>query len=306
MNITTDNYEAYLIDYLDGNLSADETEQLKQFVAAQGIDWTELTEELPHLEAPQIVYESKNNLCRRFDRLNDLRSLSPSTSRSLSLRSLRPLEGSKGRTDNEKRRIVPLYVKIASAAAAAGLLLALSLWPEKSLPKVDPIAELKPIHSSLTLTEDPLRIVPKRAIPFTERQNTKKEIKSAPTRVETGTIAALSPMRAQEIVAYKDAGFALASDIELLRYQLETEQALARLSLEPTIEEEMPTSFIGKGIYRMTEGRHASIGDLINAGLHIAKKKVVKASTDAALATYYRAEEHIEEAKEQWQEKREE
>ena len=56
----------------------------------------------------------------------------------------------------------------------------------------------------------------------------------------------------------------------------------------------------------MTEGRHASIGDLINAGLHIAKKKVVKASTDAALATYYRAEEHIEEAKEQWQEKREE
>ena len=280
MNITTDNYEAYLIDYLDGNLSADETEQLKQFVAAQGLDWEELTEGLPHLEAPQIVYQNKSDL------------------RSLSL--------SKGRTDNEKRRIVPLYVKIASAAAVAGLLLTVSLWPEKSLPKVDPIAELKPIHSSLTLTEDPLRIVPKRAIPFTESQNTKKVAKSAPTRMETETIAALSPMKAQEIVAYKDAGFALASDIELLRYQLETEQALARLSLEPTVEEEMPTSFIGKGIYRMTEGRYASIGDLINAGLHIAKKKVVKASTDAALATYYRAEEHIEEAKGQWQEKREE
>ena len=298
MNITTDNYEAYLIDYLDGNLSADETEQLKRFVAAQGLDWEELTEGLPHLEAPQIVYESKNNLCRRFDRLNDLRSLSPSTSRSL-----RPLEGSK---DRHKNAIIPLYVKIASAAAAAGLLLTISLWPEKSLPKVDPIAELKPIHSCLTLSEDPLRIVPRRAIPFTEKQNPKpkEEVKSAPTRVETGTIAALSPMKAQEIVAYKDAGFALASDIELLRYQLETEQALARLALEPTIEEEMPTSFIGKGIFRMTEGRHASIGDLINAGLHIAKKKVVKASTDAALATYYRAEEHIEEAKEQWQEKR--
>ena len=277
MNITTDNYEAYLIDYLDGNLSADDTELLKQFVAAQGLDWEELTEGLPHLEAPQIVYQNKSDL------------------RSLSL--------SKGR---HKIAIIPLYVKIASAAAAAGLLLTVSLWPEKSLPKVDPIAELKPIHSSLTLTEDPLRIVPKRAIPFTERQNPKKEAQSEPTRMETETIAALSPMKAQEIVAYKDAGFALASDIELLRYQLETEQVLARLSLEPTIEEEMPTSFIGKGIYRMTEGRHASIGDLINAGLHIAKKKVVKASTDAALATYYRAEEHIEEAKEQWQEKREE
>ena len=285
MNITTDNYETYLIDYLDGNLSTDETEQLKQFVAAQGIDWTELTEELPHLEAPQIVYQNKSDL------------------RSLSVRSLRPIEGSKGR---HKIAIIPLYVKIASAAAAAGLLLTVSLWPEKSLPKVELIAELKPIHSCFTLTEDPLRIVPKRAIPFTERQNTKKEAKSAPKRMETETIAVLSPMKAQEIVAFKDDGFALASDIELLRYQLETEQVLARLALEPTVEEEMPTSFIGKGIYRMTEGRHASIGDLINAGLHIAKKKVVKASTDAALATYYRAEEHIEEAKEQWQEKREE
>ena len=284
MNITTDNYEAYLIDYLDGNLSADETEQLKQFVAAQGLNWEELTEDLPHLEAPQIVYQNKA----------ELRSLSPYKSRSLSL--------SKGRPE----RALPLYVKIASAAAAAGLLLTVSLWPEKSLPKVDPIAELKPIHSCLTFTEDPLRIVPKRAIPFTERQNANKEAKSEPTRMETETIAALSPMKAQKIVAYKDAGFALASDIELLRYQLETEQVLARLALEPTFEEEMPTSLIGKGIYRMTEGRHASIGDLINAGLHIAKKEIKKASTDAALATYYRVEGHIEEAKEHWQEKREE
>ena len=132
MNITTDNYEAYLIDYLDGNLSADETEQLKQFVATQGLDWAELTEGLPHVEAPQIVYQNKSDL------------------RSLSLRSLRPLEGSKGRTDNEKRRIVPLYVKIASAAAAAGLLLPLSLWPEKPLPKVEPIAELPAIQPHLT------------------------------------------------------------------------------------------------------------------------------------------------------------
>jgi hypothetical protein len=54
----------------------------------------------------------------------------------------------------------------------------------------------------------------------------------------------------------------------------------------------------------MTEGRHASIGDLINAGLHLAKKEIKKASADAALATYYRAEEHFEEAKEHWQEKR--
>ena len=275
MNITTDNYEAYLIDYLDGNLSADETEQLKQFVAAQGLDWAELTEGLPHLEAPQIVYQNKSEL------------------RSLSL--------SKGR---HKNAIIPLYVKIASAAAAAGLLLTIGLWPEKSLPKVEPIAELKPIHSQLTVTEDPLRIVPKRMVSFTESQSEKKEAKSQPTRMKEDAIAALSPMKAQEIAAFETSDFALTSDIELLRYRLESEATLARLAFESTFEEEMPTSLIGRGIYRMTEGRHASIGDLINAGLHFAKKGIKKASADAALATYYRAEEHFEEAKEHWQEKR--
>ena len=293
MNITTDNYEAYLIDYLDGNLGPKETEQLKQFVAAQGLNWDELTEGLPYLDAPQMVYQNKS----------ELRSLSPYKSRSLSPYKSRSLSLSKGRPN---RTIIPLYVKIASAAAAAGLLLTVSLWPEKSLPKVEPIAELKPIHSGLTLTEDPLRIVPKRAIHITESQNAKKETHGDPTRMETEAIAALSPMKAQEIVAFKDASFPLSSDIELLRYQLETEQVLAQLAFEPDFEEEMPTSWIGKGIFRMTEGRHASIGDLINAGLHIAKKEIKKASTDAALATYYRAEGHIEEAKEHWQEKREE
>ena len=266
MNITTDNYEAYLTDYLDGNLSADETEQLKQFVAVQGMDWTELTEGLPQVTAPAITYNGKESL-------------------------------------KKKSTVIPLYVKIASAAAAAGLLLTIGLWPEKSLPKVEPIAELQAIQPHLTITEGPFRIVPKRAISFTESQGCRKETRKQPTRMKEDAIAALSPMKAQEIAGFETSDFAHASDIELLRYRLESEATLARLALESTFEEEMPTSFIGRGIYRMTEGRHASIGDLINAGLHLAKKEIKKASADAALATYYRAEEHFEEAKEHWQEK---
>ena len=199
--------------------------------------------------------------------------------------------------------IIPLYIKIASAAAAAGLLLTVSLWPKQSLPKVDPIAELKPVTAHLTITEDPLRIVPKRAVLFTESQNARKETQGNPARMETEAIAVLSPMKAHEIVAIKDAGFPHSSDIELLRYQLETEQVLARLALEPDHEEEMPTSWIGKGIYRMTEGRCGSIGSLINAGLHIAKKEVVKTTTDMAMMAYERADEHFQEAKEQRKEK---
>ena len=267
MNITTDNYEAYLIDYLDGNLSADETEQLKQFVAAQCFDWAELTEGLPQVTPPAITYNGKESL-------------------------------------KKKGAVIPLYVKIASAAAAAGLLLTIGLWPEKSLPKVEPIAELQAIQPHLTITEGPFRIVPKRTLSFTESQCNKKETRKQPTRMKEDAIAALSPMKAQEIAAFETSDFALASDIELLRYRLESESTMARLAFESAFEEEMPTSLIGRGIYRMTEGRHASIGDLINTGLHLAKKEIKKASADAALATYYRAEEQFEEAKEYWQEKR--
>ena len=86
-NITTDNYEAYLLDYMEGNLSPDEAEQLKAFVVAQGLDWNELTEDLPHLKAPQIKFEGKEHL-------------------------------------KKKGALVPLYIKIASAAAAHRLLMA--------------------------------------------------------------------------------------------------------------------------------------------------------------------------------------
>ena len=265
-NITIDNYEAYLLDYMEGNLNPDEAEQLKAFVKAQGLDWNELTEELPHLEAPEIAYEDKEKLKRQLT-------------------------------------IVPLYVKIASAAAAAGLLLTVGLWPEKSLPKVEPVAELKPIEAHLTLTDEPFRIVPKRTLQYTERQETKKETQSEPTRTKIESIASLAAVKAQEITTAEDADFTFVSDIELLRYRLETEQALAQLAIEPSYEEEMPTSWIGKGIYRMTEGRHGSIISLINTGLHLAKKEVVKVTADMATVAYYRADEHIEEVRERWQEK---
>ena len=265
-NITTDNYEAFLLDYMEGNLNPDKAEQLKAFVTAQGLEWNELTEELPHLEAPEVSYENKDK-------------------------------------QKKQRTVLPLYVKIASVAAAAGLLLTVGLWPEKSLPKVESVAELKPIEARLTITDEPFRIVPKRSIQYTERQETKKEAKNEPTRTKIESVASLASVKAQEIATSEDADFALVSDIELLRYRLETEQALAQLAIESFYEEEMPTSWIGKGIYRMTEGRNSSIMGLINSGLHLVKKEVVKATADMATVAYYRADEHIEEARERWQER---
>ena len=269
MNINTDNYEAYLLDYLEGNLGPDETQQLQSFVTAQGMDWAELTEELPHLDAPQIKYENKEGL-------------------------------------KKKPVVVPFYVKIASAAAAAGLLLTVGLWPEKQLPKVEPIAELKPIKGQLTVTEEPIRIIPRKVVQFTDYQQTTKENKKTPERTAVEVITTMSPMQPQEALALTGVSLPSEPDPDMLRYRLEAEQTMTYLIEEELFEEEIPISLIGRSIYRMTEGRHRSIGDLISAGLHLAKKEVVKASTDLAMVVYYRADEHFEEAKERWKEKTEE
>jgi hypothetical protein len=294
-NITIDNYEAYLLDYMEGNLSPEMTAELKAFVAAQGLDWDELTEELPHLEAPQIVYEGKEKL-----------------------KNPEPVEGSKGRSSDNKRTIVPLYVKIASAAAAAGLLLTVTLWPEKSMPKVEPIANLKPIEISRIDTHEPIALLPRRAIesidpmPHTslrwedllsEVQNNGRiaaEREAMPLLAElpTKNITSLQTDLPLTNTDEPDFGFLAWRMNANLAY---TEYEASTFSAET--EDERELSLIGKAIFKLTDGRHDSFASLISSGLTTAKKEISLAATDMALAAYHRADEHFEEAKEHWEEK---
>ena len=277
-NITIDNYEAYLLDYMEGNLSPDEAEQLKAFVAAQGMDWDELTEELPHLEAPAVTYQGKENL-------------------------------------KKKGTIVPLYVKIASAAAAAGLLLTVTLWPEKSMPRVEPIANLKPIEVSKIKTNEPIALLPRRA---TESINPlpRTGIRGDDLRSE-GHLT--SEKTAMPLLAELPTKTATAlqidlpwtnfdePDFDLMAYRMNTELAMMSFDgneFSVDAEEERDLSLIGKGIYLLTDGRHNSFASIISTGLSTAKKELNLAATDIALTAYYRADERFEEAKENWQDKR--
>jgi len=276
MNINTDNYEAYLLDYMEGNLSPDEAEQLKAFIAAQGLDWDELTEELPHLEAPTITYEGKESL-------------------------------------KKKAAVVPLYVKIASAAAAAGLLLTVTLWPEKQLPNVEPIAELKPILPTRLITAEESQTLPPRTVSFVTAQTktAQTKVKRQPTtvRTETALLADLQPMKAEGTSIALTATQAYEPDLDLITYQMNSNLAFAQYDendFEEYEEDERNLSLIGRGIYRLTEGRHDSFASIILSGLHTAKEEVNLAATDFAITSYYRADERFEEAKERWQEKREE
>ena len=284
-NINTDNYEAYLLDYMEGNLSPDEAEQLKAFVAAQGLDWNELTEELPHLEAPQIKFENKERL-------------------------------------KKKGALVPLYVKIASAAAAAGLLLTVTLWPEKSMPKVDPIANLKPIEVSHINTNESTTLLPRRATEntlsgqrsmqdkATMRRATDTKGHSVPTAREATPLLAQLPAKTattlQASLPWTDFD---EPYFDMIAYRMNNELAMSQFNnnnFSDNAENEQGLSLIGRGIYRLTNGRHDSFASIISTGLNTAKKEISLVATDAALTAYYRADEHFEEVKENWQDKREE
>ena len=275
-NINIDNYEAYLLDYMEGNLGPDEAEQLKAFVVAQGMDWDELTEELPHLEAPQIEYEGKESLKKRG-------------------------------------AVVPLYVKIASAAAAAGLLLTVTLWPDKSMPKMEPIAELKPILPTRLITSEEILMLPPRTVSFvtTQTKTTQTKVKRQPTtvRTETALLANLQPIKAEETPIALTVAHAEEPNLDLIAYQMNSDLNLAQFDesgYTDDAEDERDLSFIGKGIYRLTNGNHDSFASIVSTGLTTAKQEIWLAATDVALTAYNRTDERIESAKERWQDKREE
>lgn len=62
MKISIDNYEAYLIDYMDGRLNNAEIQQLKAFCVQNHIDFEELTEDLPVLESTNDTFDEKEYL----------------------------------------------------------------------------------------------------------------------------------------------------------------------------------------------------------------------------------------------------
>ena len=269
-NITTDNYEAYLLDYTEGNLSPDEAEQLKAFVAAQGMDWNELTEGLPHLEAPQIEFDNKESL-------------------------------------KKKGAIIPLYVKIASVAAAAGLMLTVSLWPEKSMQKTETIAELKPIIPERLITTSETTALPPRALHFVQPKVVKKE---KPTiseivseRVETPLVAQLEPQKAQILPTSSTVA---EPDFDLLAYSINANRDLAQfneIDYSDYEEDDLELSLIGKGLLWITNGRHDSFASIIGAGVSKAKQDLTEAATDMAFAAYQRAEDSFEETRLHWEEK---
>ena len=125
MKISINNYEAYLIDYMDGRLNSAEIQQLKAFCAQNNIDFEELTEDLPVLDSPDIAFDEKECLLKdeivTFDDTDeDQCILKPDTS--IVFKDKENLK--------KKAVILPLYAKIAAAVAIIVLLFGLFWLPK--------------------------------------------------------------------------------------------------------------------------------------------------------------------------------
>jgi len=269
MNINNDNYEAYLLDYMDGNLSPDAASQLKAFITAQGLDWDELTEELPRLEAPAVTFGNKESL-------------------------------------KKNAVFVPLFAKITAAAAAIALLFALFWKPNTTLPQQELMAELQPRKTILLetgeisfpspkVTEYPIKnqpIAKKKATIFYQEE-----------RAEMPLLANLSPVSGKEIRLTDDYLIANSLLPEPMIFNFEPEVAF--IEDEPYYDDDWEPSLIDRGVIRLTKGRYGSIGEMIGGAFHRVSHEVATTTARVAMTAYYKADNQIEEAKERWQEKRE-
>ena len=269
MNINTDNYEAYLLDYMEGGLSPDETKQLKAFVTAQGLDWNELTEELPHLEAPSLVYEDKDSL-------------------------------------KKKAVFVPLFAKIVAAAAAIGLLCVLFWKPKETLPQQELMAELQPIEAaSLDTGEADFPAPKERPYLIKKQQITEKKlpVSRLEGKGETPLLADMQPISTQEIRLTDN--YLIANNLlpEPLLYHFDPEVAFIEEAY--FYEDDWEPSLLDKGVIWLTKGQYSSVGELVGGALHRVSHEMVTTTTKIAMTAYYNADSQFEEIKEHWQEKRE-
>lgn len=147
--IDINNYELFIVDYLDGNLSNKEIDSLRAFAILHPELDIDLTEELPVLEKELEVFKNKGQLKKDFsfdsfenlaignlegdnddsdnDLLQQYLSEEPSLEKEFQLYQKTKLIPSKVIMPNKsslyKSKVIPLWFKVVSSSVAASLLL---------------------------------------------------------------------------------------------------------------------------------------------------------------------------------------
>ena len=237
MNINIDNYEAYLLDYLDGNLNAEDTAQLKAFVEAQGMDWAELTEEMPQLTAPAVVFEGKESLKR-------------------------------------KSKVIPLFVKIASAAAAA--LLFILIWkPGPKMTELEMTAELKPIGAYEVAVEEPALLAESQAsfkLPAAKATSVTKKNMAPQHREMQPLLAELKPIASQNLPEIEFQGELAYGD-----HLMDDNYLMDDYDQYFHLDDQNDLSLVSRGIQKLTDGKCDSFASMFREGWQMAKTELAMA-----------------------------
>ena len=321
MKININNYEAFLIDYMEGRLDNAGIQQLKAFCAQNNIDFEELTEDLPVLDSPDITFEEKECLFKSettpFDDMDDnLCKLEPDTS--IVFKDKESLK--------KKAVILPLYAKIAAAAVII-LLFGLFLLPKNE----NDDTNQQPILVELT-TETNESIADSVVIPTENFESECRDVASyvsenaqstsardvarnitteneteeiQPTRIEPELLATLAPRSTTEVIVSEDFAVEYGLVHGNILYPATNESYLAQNQEWDEKYEygDQRLSLIGRGISWLSNGRYTSISEVISDGLHIAKHEVIDLSEQAIAYAYIKADESIDEAKNRWEER---
>ena len=337
MKIDINNYEAFLIDYMEGRLDSAEIQQLKAFCDQNNIDFEELTEDLPILDSPDITFDEKECLFKSetvpSDDMDDnLCKLEPDTS--IVFKDKESLK--------KKTVILPLYAKIAAAAVII-LLFGLFLLPknenddtnqqpvlvELTTETDEPIADSVMIptenfesecrdvasyvseNAQSTSARDVARnvstsaknILAKDVARNIATENETEEIQ--PARIKPELLATLAPRNTTEVIISEDFAVEYGLVHGNILYPATNESNLAQnQQWDDNYEyDDQHLSLIGKGISWLSNGRYTSISEVISDGLHIAKHEVIDLSEQAIAYAYIKADESIDEAKKRWEER---
>ena len=189
------------------------------------------------------------------------------------------------------------------------------------MPKLEPVANLKPITISRIDTDEPMALLPIKEPESMSTQQWKtrgNESRRSEANNKGCVVSKKEPVPLLVELPTKNITSIQTDmpwvdndepDFEFIAYRMNANLAFAQLDdidFAEDVEEERSLSYIGKGIYRLTNGRHDSFASLFSSGFNTAKQEIRLAATDVALTAYHRADERIEGAKERWQEKHEE
>lgn len=316
MKINIENYEALLIDYMEGGLNDAEIQQLNTFCIQNHIDFEDLSENLPVLESSNEIYDGKENLFKSesvaFNDIDeDQCKLEPDTSIVF-----------KGKESLKKKAItLPLLAKIAAAAAVVALLFGLFWNRNENRPQDQPMAEQQIdeflnkipeqvqndekhlpelVSESNTNNSSPLtnKAQPQRIAPTPHHQSTVTTAK--PNEVEAAhdiipLLANLEPHSANEVQFSDDylVGNSLLPQIPI--YPVYYDEYLTENEHD---EFEQKPSLIEQGFLWASNGKCDNLGGLIHLGLHRASHDVIHYTTKAALTAYYTIDARIEETRE--------